>query len=176
MISKVESLGFALAGVLRKLSEEKYYTHKIPSGSDEALSKMIDSLSELNRQELNELAESLDEDIARILGVYAERMSAIVVRQKSIEALRRGLLALIIYEVSQDPREVILILSLVVDSAKRINRDPKTLINEICLSRGWGAFEFLDKFLAREPKDQGIDVMGYEAAYDEGGFYYHRTW
>jgi hypothetical protein len=176
MTSKVESAGLALSGILRKLYEGKYYSHKIPSGGDDELSELIDSLSELHRQELYEVAESLDKDIARVLGVYAERMSAMVVRDNSVRAFRRGLLALIIYAASQDSRDVVLLLSLIVDSAKRINKDPKSLINEVCLSLGLGTFQFIDKFLERKSKDQGIDAMGYEAAYDEAGFYYRRTW
>ena len=174
MILSGEDVQIKFNTLLKKILNSEYYAQTIPCASDDDLYKMIISFDNFPREKVFEIANSLESDTAQVLGLFAERMATLAVRKLNYDYVKRGLLALIMYSEKQDPRDVIVILSLLFDSAKKLGRNPKVLFNEFDLQ--FGGLNFLKSFLHRQPEDQKIEAMGYEESKDEFGFYYRRTW
>lgn len=163
-----------LLEILRHALASAYYKHPIPSEIDKNITEALTSLGKCDEKQLNVIAGQVTGDNSRVLGLYAERMASLAVRERNPDRLRQGLLGLLIYSRAEDSRDVLLVLSLLHDAAVRLGKDPKEIFDEVGSIAG-GA-DLLRDFLARNEEDKSIDAMGYEETMSEDGFLYKRTW
>jgi hypothetical protein len=164
----------SLKVLLKNALETEYYSHPIPSEMDENLSEVIGGYLSLDNETFESIVSGIEGDNARVLGLYAERMASLAVRQHSAAPIRNGLIALIIYSRTQDSRDVMLILSLLHDASIKVAGDANEIFHEIS-SLVCGE-KLLNNFLARSDEDKSIKAMGYEESCNEDGFLYMRTW
>ena len=173
MESAAEVRASLLASLTRAFNDA-YYKHPIPSEIDRRLSGVISDLASLGVSEREAIVNELEFEHGRILGLFAERMASLAVREKAVTLLKNRLIALVIHSRTDDLREILLILSLLHDAAIRIEDSAQRTFEEVAsLFSDTG---FLSGFLNRSEEDKSIAAMGYKASADEGGFLYVRTW
>jgi len=173
MIDITSELSSILA-LLTQAVDKEYYSHPIPSKIDDKINESLAKFKLYDQEQVNSILEGIVGDNARVLGLFAERMASLAVRESNINRVRHGLLGLIIYSHTVDPRDVLLVLSLLHDAIVKLGEDPKEIFLEFRSLTG--DENFLDKFIARNDEDKSIDEMGYEESSNEGGFLYKRTW
>lgn len=164
----------ALLEFLRLALSSQYYKQPIPSEIDEKISLVVADLMSLDNEQLESIIANVSGDNARVLGLYAERMASLAVRNNGVEPLKKGLFALLIYARTEDPKEVLLVLSLLHDAAIKIAGTAQNIFDEV--GSMIGAADLLNGFLNRSDEDKSIDAMGYEESQNEDGFLYVRTW
>jgi hypothetical protein len=173
-MTSIQNILNSLLALLKTALESAYYQQAIPSEIDEVISNMLTSLSTSDQAELKLIADGVDGDEARVLGLFAERMASLAVRENSIEPVKQGLLALLLYARTEDPRDVLLVLSLLHDAVIKTFGTPKSVFAEAsCVVGDTG---LLSDFLNRSNEDKSIDAMGYKESKNEEGFLYVRTW
>lgn len=160
---------------LEKLAlESTYYQQPIPCELDDGIRDILADLYGHDQKDIELISTSVSNDNGRVLGLFAERMASLAVRQNSIEPVKSGLFALLIYIKTEDPRDVLLVLSLLHDAVIKVGDIPKTIFNEV--GTLFGGISFLSDFLNRSDEDKSIDAMGYEESKNEEGFLYVRAW
>lgn len=173
-MTSIKNIINSLLTLLRLALESAYYQLPISCELDNEISDILVNLSMYDQKEMELIADSISGDDARVLGLFAERMASLAVRQKSIEPIKCGLFALLIYARTEDPRDVLLVLSLLHDAVEKVGDIPNTIFNEAgALFRG---SPLLSDFLNRSEEDKSIDAMGYKESNNEDGFLYVRTW
>ncbi len=161
--------------VLFKLAlESAYYKQTIPSEIDEGIGKILLSLSSIRPSEVGLMSDSITGDNARVLGLYAERMASLAVRENSVKKVKLGLIALLINAQTEDSRDALLVLSLLYDAASKTSDNPKQVFSEA--ASVIGGEKFLNDFLMRSDEDKSIEAMGYQESSNEEGFLYIRDW
>ncbi len=163
-----------LNALLKGALESEYYQQPIPSEVDEGINNILASLSTSDLAGRELIADGVAGDEARVLGLFAERMASLAVRENSIEPVKQGLLALLLYARTEDPRDVLLVLSLLHDAVIKTSGTPKSIFAEA--SSIIGDAGYLNDFLNRSNEDKSIDAMGYKESKNEEGFLYVRTW
>ena len=164
----------SLLELLKLALSSQYYKQPISSEIDEKISSVIADLISLDTWQLESIMENVSGDNARVLGLYAERMASLAVRKNSIEPVKNGLVALLIYAQTEDPRDVLLVLSLLHDAAIKTAGTAGRVFDEV--GSVIGGAELLNGFLNRSDEDKSIDAMGYKESNNEEGFLYVRTW
>ena len=173
-MTNVKDKRSSLIALLKLALESAYYQKPISCELDDEISDILVDLSAHDQKDIELIADSVSGDTSRVLGLYAERMASLAVRENSIEPVKHGLIALLIYEKAHDSRDVLLVLSLLHDAAVKVGRLPKAIFNEV--DGLFGESSFLSDFLGRSDEDKSIDSMGYEESKNEEGFLYVRTW
>ena len=107
---------------------------------------------------------------------YAERMAILAVRIRSQNALKKGLLALVLEGFTCDMRESIMRLTLLSHSAHKIGVDMERLFEEVASSTNGDAERVLREFVGRSVEDKSIESMGYSEEMTSDGFSYSRNW
>jgi hypothetical protein len=124
-----------------------------------------------------ELVSCLSAVAAQVLCSFAERLSAVAVRNESAVALKRSLLALgIAASIETDERNVLSVASLPWHSAKLLGINPSVVFMESAMQLPRPGREFLLAFSRRPPESRSIACMGYIEGSDNDGFRYERTW
>lgn len=173
-MTRIKNILNSLLALLRLALESAYYQQPISCELDDEIGDILVELSTYNQKDIELITDNVSSDDGRVLGLFAERMASLAVRQNSLEPIRRGLFALLIYSRTEDPRDVLLVLSLLHDAIIKVGDIPKTIFNETGALFGGSAF--LSDFLDRSEEDKSIDSMGYEESKNEEGFLYVRTW
>ena len=173
-MTNVKDKRSSLIALLKLALKSAYYQKPIPCEIDDEISDIFVDLSAHDQNNIELIADSVSGDTGHVLGLYAERMASLAVRENSIEHVKHGLIALLIYEKAHDSRDALLVLSLLHDAAVKVGNLPKAIFNEI--DALFGESSFLSDFLGRSAEDKSIDSMGYEESKNEEGFLYVRTW
>jgi len=163
-----------LLSLLKQALDSAYYKHPIPSEIDEKLNEIIAGFEKYESYQLDLIADEVTGDNARVLGLFAERMASLAVREKNIDRVKQGLLGLLIYSHTVDHRDVLLVLSLLYDAIIKTGYNPKDIFEE--MGSIIGRSDILKDFLSRNEEDKSIGAMGYEESNNEEGFLYRRTW
>ena len=160
--------------ILRKAIDSEYFKQPIPSEIDDKINEILVMFCAYNQVQMKSIINGIVGDSARVLGLFAERMASLSVRENYILRVKQGLLGLIIYSSTVDPRDVLTVLSLLHDAANKITGNPKDIFKEV--TSIYIDADFLIDFLNRSDEDKSIDAMGYEESKCEEGFVYKRTW
>lgn len=107
---------------------------------------------------------------------FSERMAILGVREISKNRLFEGLIAHVIEGFSYDPRENLLILSLLDHSASKIGLNPSDLFKEAAVFATPEAANYMLEYTHRKPRERKIGLMGYKEIMTPEGFSYQRTW
>ncbi len=170
----IQNILNSLIALLKLALDSAYYQQSIPGKFDEEISDIIADLSGRDNKEVEIIANSISGDHGRVLGLFSERMASLAIRQNSIDPVKRGLFALLIYARTEDPRDVLLVLSLLHDAILKVGQNPKVVFNEA--NTYLNASSLLNDFLKRSEEDKSIDAMGYKESSNDEGFLYARTW
>ena len=168
MMSGQNLIGIVLAEIKRLLREDQ------KSASDLGWSltrRMLQEILRLPPTERRQLVESLhQEEIGFLLGIaFGGAVEA--VRQDNSAFLRDGLLALIIEDRREDPRETVAYLALPNNSAARIGASLEDIFEPLRSLASQETVTFIDTWLREGTKN--IGMMGYrEATLRDGRFTY----
>lgn len=153
-----------------------YLQRPIPCEVDEKVGAVLDLFAKSSGSERNRLARIFSSDQAFGLMTYAERMAILAVRIRSQNALKKGLLALVLEGFTCDMRESIMRLTLLSHSAHKIGVDMERLFEEVASSTNGDAERVLREFVGRSVEDKSIESMGYSEEMTSDGFSYSRNW
>lgn len=166
---------------MRALADQLAYNHAseydlqlTPQPLDRVIAQAITTYRGLQPEARQQFRNQFGSDHTFTWFVYAIRMAMLAVRERSPERVLFGLLALVIEDFKQDWRENVIILSLLHDSARRINADPRALFEQAASYAGPTAAQHLNQWLQRSPDLQRIESMGYHAVHAPDGFRYER--
>jgi len=159
--------------MLSNVVGSNYYKQPIPSEVDIKICKFLENAAS-TVEKYNFLIKNRDIlNNSGLFVVFAERMATLSVRNHSIEDVHIGIIALLIYSINADFRDVHLVLSILHDAVLRVGCSPDKEFEKIY---GFDSAGFLQNFLRRNDKDKSISAMGYISLIDEDGFRYKRTW
>ncbi|MDC0435396.1 hypothetical protein OAM69_07155, partial [bacterium] len=116
-MTDIKDILATLLALLKSALESAYYQQPIPSEIDDGLSRVLSSLLARDQSDLKLVSDGIAADGAQVLGLYAERMASLAVRENSVNRIKQGLMALIIYARTEDPRDVLLVLCLLHDAS-----------------------------------------------------------
>ena len=153
-----------------------YGKRDIPCRLDELMTAFLDALVASDPLERREVLGEVDEMLARVARVFAERMASLAVRRGSAADAFRGFLAVALLKGSTEPREALPIVALLYDAEHRVGRDPRADIERCRTYADPAAIDWLGRFSARSEQDRSIEAMGYRAGADAVGFRYERSW
>jgi hypothetical protein len=174
VMTNIKNILTTLLALFKSALESAYYQQPIPSETDDGISRVLSGLSAKDQTDLKLVSDGVTGDEARVLGLYAERMASLAVRENSVNRIKQGLMALSIYARTEDPRDVLLVLSLLHDASVKTSGNPKQVFNEV--NAVFGETVLLSEFLNRSDEDKSIDAMGYEESKTTEGFLYARNW
>ena len=173
-MTDIKDILATLLALLKSALESAYFQQPIPSEIDDGVSRVLSSLSARDQTDLKLVSDGVVADEAQVLGLYAERMASLAVRENSVNRVKQGLMALIIYARTEDPRDVLLVLCLLHDASIKTSGNPKQVFNEV--NAVFGETVLLNDFINRSDEDKTIEAMGYEELKTKDGFLYARNW
>lgn len=154
---------------------ETYWASKIPCPEDEQIAQLCEAYQRsMSPQERRSFAQALTLNAQWVLGAFSTRAAMLGVRQKEARWLILGIVALtILLETPHtDWREILIDLSVLHHSARKLGN-----VREV-FERGTEHVEneevrqLLLGYLERDPKDQRIEVMGWEEVEGPSGVIY----
>jgi hypothetical protein len=163
-----------LKQVLAAADALPYHLEPIGSSIDARIRETILQVAAWSKEELNLLAQNLTQGEVQLLGHFAEHMAVLAVRHHQPTDVEAGLLALAFYAKKADERDTILLVSVLFDALKRLGSDPAPLFETT--SQKFGGLAVLDNYRLRQPEDQSIEDMGYEAIGEGLDITYRRSW
>jgi len=153
-----------------------YPDRELPCPLDASISRLVDSFIAAAKEERERMASQITDEHSFTLLVFGERMASLAVRQRSPASLKRALAALALEEGRWDPREDMLVLSLIYNAAVKLGLDAASLFEEaagLALPR---MATYFRAFPARSDEEKSIEAMGYRESSTPDGFVYERTW
>jgi hypothetical protein len=151
--------------VLDPKANEGYIDWPLPSSRDDEIARLIDKL-------VGSAGEGLSPQHGQVLMAFAERMASLARRIRLPQAIRTGLLSVVLAAPLIDRHEGMLVLPLLWRSAEVLGLDPA---EEFRSASSYDGGELLE-FLRRDPSDRTIEAMGYVEVETKDGFRYVRTW
>jgi|GEM_PF-3838464 len=96
-------------------------------------------------------------------------MATFAVREQSGDPIEIGLVALSLGGLNGPTRESLIVLSLLIDAARRVGESPERLLNRIAEPLGDDARTVVLNFLARTEEDRAIAAMGFVLGVENDG-------
>ena len=168
----------SLADTLVQLEQSRvrdYYAMPMPSPLDEAVAALARRYSQAPAAERTAIDARISLEHSYGFLIFAERMAALAVRERSVERVRDGLLGLALEHFRLDLREDLMVFSLLHHSARRIGADADALFRSLGPPTVAAdvAQEF-ERFAQRPAELKQIRVFGYHEVSDDTGFRYDR--
>jgi len=160
--------------ILEPGANEGYLPLPIPAKRDFEISTLLREVIE--QEQLVRFKRLILEGHGLVLMAFAERMASAAVRNHDQEALRLGLIALLLSWQAADSREPLAICPLFYDAARRMELDLKVFFASIRLSTGDQILAPFIEFGNRSERNMSLTSMGYAAGEDDDGFRYLRNW
>jgi hypothetical protein len=135
------------------------YVARLRDGGPPAVAAAIDEVSELG---------------ASVLRVYGERAAARAVRERSVELLVAGMVAVVVGGLHRNDRDSFLPMALLDDAATRVGATPRQVVDAAAAIVGNPGDINLMLWLGRAPQDRTPESMGFAATDGPEGFRY--TW
>lgn len=163
--------------VLRRLKTE--YVHgygpsSIPNQIDEEVELLLESFGESREEGI--VLEDMTEVHGFVLLAYAERMASEAIRQHSADVLAKGMKALTIGGKLVYGKEVLPVLALMDNSARKLGVASLELLCDLSREDDGELLRSVQNFSKRSNEDRSIQAMGYSEGQDQGGFRYRRNW
>jgi hypothetical protein len=153
-----------------------YGPSRLPSRLDKEVSVYVDDLRRGGPRRIVEATERASERGRRVLRAYAERMASLAVREVDPDLLVRALIALTIGGLAQNERESMMVMSLIENSAKRLELDLESLFEQVSSMVGHQGTAAFAIWLRRSQHDRSLSAMKFVESADEGGFRYKLEW
>jgi hypothetical protein len=152
------------------------YLHwDLPHTLDGVLGSVVERFSDGDEATREAIADTMTVEAARALAVYGERMASLAVHHDSSATLLRGLVAVGMAAAREYEKELILLLPLFDESARKLTIDPDALFRSAAEVLGERAPGWLAGFPERPEPDRSLSVMGYEERRSDNGLLYART-
>lgn len=148
----------------------------IPSIFDQEISDLINAFLKGTMEEQEFARNAFSDEYSFTFLFFSERMACLSVREKLEKYLFEGLIAHAIEGGKFDPRENMLVLSLLYHSAVKIGADPVSLFKRASKFATGKIKEIIAGFPHRKLENRSIEAMGYIESSDKDGFRYTRTW
>jgi hypothetical protein len=164
----------AYRGCARVPSTKPYIWSPYPSTLDDLAQKLIDLYLVASDRERVLVGQILtDTQASNALQAFVLRAATQGVRQNSSEMIFKGLMALVIEDERRDYRESIMLSTVIINAAVRVDADPVELFDRASVyatpSMAEALVEYLDDY--RRTKNNGL--MGHRCDMtDEGVVYY----
>ena len=153
-----------------------YGKRPLPCDMDEVVARFVDAFVAAGSLERRRVGSQGNETLSRVLLCFAERMASLSVRLGSEAHLGRGLAAVVAEGWGTDPRENLMVVSLLYDAAARLGLDPAEAFGKVLPFATQSVKDSFGRFFTRSAEDQSIEAMGYTTNTDSQGFRYERTW
>lgn len=138
-----------------------YLGYAIPHELDSDIDAVITAYMESSADGRQRAIDGLDGRSASVLSVYGQRMATAAVRARSIEALRRGLIAVGMAETRlTDFRDNLYPLAAINDGASLIGTSLGSLINGVSGLLPSASVDKLREFDERQEQDKSLEAMG----------------
>lgn len=163
--------------MIRALESENlagYGSWSLPCPVDDEISKII-NIFLASKLDASKISFSKAKTSFLFLA-FSERMAILGVREPSENRLFEGLVAHVIEDFRYDPRENLLVLSLLYYSALKIGLNPVNLFQKVAGFATPKSANYILEYARREPEAQDIHLMGYKEVVTPDGFSYERTW
>lgn len=167
------------AALSAKLALDKiagYGDWPLPSPLDDEITTLARAYVQADESERAVVRKLLPADSSTALLAFAERMAVLAVRIGEPIRVRDGLVAIAMENCRLDPREDILVLSLLNHSAAKLGADPVRLFDDVASLAEGRTSELLMSFPRRENELRDIAAMGYTEEASADGFVYRRDW
>lgn len=148
----------------------------IPDPKDDQVQALVVKWIELDEHDRISAGQAVAECQRFTLLAYSERMASFAVREKSINLVYLGLVALGIDGWRNDWRDNAVLLSLHYDALTKLGVEPKLIFEKAAKLMSTKVKASFQGFLRRSDEDKSLDAMGYEEGQDVDGFRYNRTW
>jgi hypothetical protein len=146
----------------------------IPTTEELALLRAFENFPPALRNELAPIAKTLTLRQADLLSAFTVRMATFAVRKNAIHVLRIGTLPLVVDDNLLDWRNVLMVLSIIDDSALRLGTDLESVIQDAIALASDRRRTTINEYLLRPPAFRGIKVMGIEALGNGDQFRYKK--
>ena len=167
MVERVNNLS---RGDLRQ-----YWASAIPCPLDFEIAAVADAYAAADSEERKAMRGRIQPGRPWAFLGFAERMAALAVRERKEERIAQGLLGMVLEGFRHDPRENILVLSLLHHSAEKLGADARALFERAAALADESAARHLRDFVNRSPELKRIEVMGFREKVTKQGFAYERT-
>ena len=144
----------------------------IPDRRDELLDGYLATLREGGPPAVAAASDQVSELGRRVLLVYGERAAARAVRERSVELLLAGLVAVVVGGLHRNEREAFLPMALLDDATARIGANHREVFDAAAEIVGNPGDINLMIWLGRAPQDRTPQSMGFAAADAPDGFRY----
>lgn len=168
MVDELESL---IQEIRHSVSKD-YYKSPIPGELDNKVSQFINLFLNADNIDRRKILRMVDERLSSLLISFAERMASLGVREKSVERIRTGLVALLIEDHFGDWRDSLMRLSPLYHAAGKIGANPDEVFLEVAGLITNSAAISMKEFTARSPDDRSLQAFSYQESTDEDGFRY----
>lgn len=111
----------------------------------------------------------IDQQQPRFLGGFAQRSAIAGLRSRDLEKVRNGLIAVAIYDIGPDVRDVMVELGLVHHCARSVMPNPTALFDEVAQMSSPAMFHLLVGFARRTDLGDILSAMGWEEVTDDAG-------
>jgi len=152
-----------------------YLALPIPCPIDDEVRTFVDLLIRSDTAERSEATSLMTRRHASVLGCYAERNATRAVRERRPELISHALSALALASQLSDPRDLIVILSLLYRSGELIGLPAITSSTYRIEIDNPEFVDFWNQFRARTEVDRSIETMRYAEGSDQDGFRYKYT-
>jgi hypothetical protein len=157
---------------LQFVSPGDYLRAPIPMPDDEIIRSYVNGLCDALKDWCRPALSSRE---AWFLIIFAERMAALAVREKSLKLVRDGLLALAIEDGQEELPESIGAAAVLWDAATRVSSDPRGVFAAIFSNLPESEFvKSMRQFLRRPHDEQSLDAWGYRVRTENDQFRYWR--
>lgn len=158
--------------ILKKVIEIGYWKLPIPSDVDNDIAACIKSYQTLTSDMKTSFRKDVNNDLAKLLLYFSERMATLSLRTKDQGIFQIGLYALDAINGRIDIREMLVIISLYYD----VHVKNKLTFDEIIKNKE-SIVEIVQSFLNRSEEDKSLLAMGYVVETNESKeVTYKRTW
>lgn len=151
-----------------------YIFRPIPCPFDAEISKFVCMFMQATPDERLQVISNFRPENSGFLFAFSERMAALGVRERSKQKLLEGLVALVIEDYKNDPRDNIICLAPLYHSATKIGVNPAALFAEAASYANSEAAGIIAHFPTRPAELRSLEAMAYKESYESDGFRYER--
>jgi hypothetical protein len=153
-----------------------YSSQPLPSELDDAIGRLVAAYRGASSEDRQELRTARRSAAWFPVLVYAERMATLALRERAVNRIEDGLIALAIEDFTFDPRDSIPLLALHHHAAGRIGADVRTVFESAAQHASPKVAETLRRFPSRNERDKSLAAMGYAESPDPDAMLaYERT-
>jgi len=151
---------------------ERYLESPIPTQLDHTFSHLCQLYRQADEGSRRAASQSLNENRAAWLNVFAYRMSMLAVRQQSVQLLNDALTALLVIAHWDDKHNFMMTLAIAYHSEVKLGNPDLLFRSAARYACDDESSKLFLGFLERTPQDQRIEIMGFQEIWGSNGVIY----